>query len=48
MDTVYKFLLWVICSFVGLIFLGSFIPNKVVFSFCVSLIIGFASTMGDN
>lgn len=48
MESVYKFLLWVICSFVGLILVSSLVPNKVIFSFVAALIIGFAATLGDK
>lgn len=45
MDAIYRWMLWVICSFVGTIILHNFIPNKVVFAFCVALVLGFVAVV---
>jgi hypothetical protein len=48
METIYKFLLWVVCSFVVLIMVSSLIPNKVIFSFIIAVAFGFAVTLGET
>ena len=45
MNVIYIFLLWVICSFVGIMLLGILIPNDVVFAFCIALVLGFVATL---
>ena len=45
MDVIYIFILWVICSFVGLMLLALMIPNDVVFAFCTALVLAFVATI---
>jgi len=48
MDVIFKWILVVICSFVGSMFLITLIPNNVMFSFCLALILAFIWTKGDG
>jgi len=48
MDAIYKFLLWTILSFVGVIILNSFVPNKVIFAFVIAIVIGIIATREEN
>ena len=44
MDTVYKFFIWMIISFVVIYTMYTFIPNPVIFAFILALIVGFIGT----
>jgi hypothetical protein len=47
MQTIYKFFLWFILTFVGTIFVHDLVPNDVVLSFIVALVVAFVAVKDD-